>query len=197
LADATAAVPVDFRSVVLFMAFIEVVTAVPSLTLDVVSGLVVMVDVRGLVVVMRIAGVVSVGLTVVLLTFRVVTEEVLTKVCVRTWVMGLVVIVATVVTVDSLLDVFVGVVVVNFLVVVVSTMTIMNTSDITMICLASTMMTSTSATVIVFGGAHWKEPVLATFTAISAMMIVASTAPDGTRWMLRGASNPVVSHLIV
>lgn len=75
LADATAAVPVDFRSVVLFMAFIEVVTAVPSLTLDVVSGLVVMVDVRGLVVVMRIAGVVSVGLTVVLLTFRVVTED--------------------------------------------------------------------------------------------------------------------------
>jgi len=48
-----------------------------------------------------------------------VRPTVLTKVCVRTWVMGLVVIVATVVTVDSLLDVFVGVVVVNFLVVVV------------------------------------------------------------------------------
>jgi len=37
-----------------------------------------------------------------------VRPTVLTKVCVRTWVMGLVVIVATVVTVDSLLDVFVG-----------------------------------------------------------------------------------------
>lgn len=90
MADATAAVPVAFRSIVLFMDFVGVVTAVPSLMLEVVSGLVVMdvvrglvvVDVMGLVVVMRIAGSVrdllvvrSVGLIVVVLTLRVVRVD--------------------------------------------------------------------------------------------------------------------------
>lgn len=126
----------------------------------------------------------------------------------------MVVTVASFVIVDNLVDVFVGIVV-NFLVVVfwflgqimlnevslgkglTSKIMIMNTSDITMVCFASMMMISTSVTVIVFGGAHWKDPVLPTFTAISAMMTVASTAPDGTRWMFRGACSPVVSHVII
>jgi hypothetical protein len=90
LADATAAVPVAFRSVVLFIDFVEVVTAVPSLMLEVVKGFVVMEVVRGLVdvvvngfvVVMRMAGKVSdllvvrsVGFIVVVLTLRVVMDD--------------------------------------------------------------------------------------------------------------------------
>jgi hypothetical protein len=97
-ADATAAVPVAFNCVVLLKAFVEVVTAVPSLMLEVVRGFVVMEVVRGLVevvvsgfvVVMRMAGKVrdllvvrsvgfivvrSVGFIVVVLTLSIVMED--------------------------------------------------------------------------------------------------------------------------
>lgn len=96
-----------------------------------------------------------------------------------------------------MVDVNVGVV--NFLVevVVLSMMMITKTSEMIRTCFASMMMISTSATVIVAGGDHMKDPVFSTCSAISVMITVVSFAPAGTRWMFKGAVSPVVSHEIV
>jgi hypothetical protein len=196
LAAETAAVAVLF-SMVLLRAF-EVVTIaiVLSFMLDVgivVNGLVEVVKTFTVLVGIWMAASVSDDVLIVVVASKtllivVVLILMLEEVVARVW---------SFVTVETLVDVNVGVV--NFLVevVVLSMMMITKTSEMIRTCFASMMMISTSATVIVAGGDHMKDPVFSTCSAISVMITVVSFAPAGTRWMFKGAVSPVVSHEIV